>query len=706
MPSQPSRSVLSLAQPMAAPTESIEAIEPIEAAEATEAARPADRACFGMEIERVDAHGMQWEVETTGAIYTIIEEPASPHALDIDMRRTRIELRRKIDPVTNDIRPRLVARLELQTRVGALRVDRSDPQVCVLANDAMELRFHADSLFFVTSTGPSTLRYRYLNLIEGPALRRGGTRSHSRLWTDGQGGSLIALARGRDDMAGPHEDVERSPDLVELGLRPDEQTAHMIFPARPFDLDALYGPDARPFTFFCHGMPQLRAVVDDIDDPARSRLLQHPFGAVAALTVLQLGDPRIVWLSRHPELREHLHLWRRHMPPLLYQTLSLLEPAQIPPLDAIPHHYEAGMPCLSKPELSQLRVCADRLHARGLKLIIGMGCWLIYLPETHEHLVLDWLMSLLREYDIDGFYLDNGAYGNMQQGCWLPTYDFFRRLRTRALDELDKDLYLFHHNSNDAWGGYDHGGLRAIMVDTYMNATLTGEVGPGASIDGPDDDYLRYHTCGYGFTQALAHHKRFSCMTGAISEHEKNRALAQELHGAARAYSLADLARPADDPHGHWQHFLQHYHARKAAHAAGELVPGVAWPPAWYRPIADLHIQTGATWARIEWSTDSDHTDYSVSHMRADAANGIAGCRSGESNWWGREKPSGKRDIYRLTHELVPPEDYTLRSSHAVELVDLEPDTEYRLRIRSANQESGPDEILWGWVGTLRTSAG
>ena len=59
------------------------------------------------------------------------------------------------------------------------------------------------------------------------------------------------------------------------------------------------------------------------------------------------------------------------------------------------------------------------------------------------------------------------------------------------------------------------------MVDTYANASLAGEVGDIAKIDDPRADYLRYYTCGYGFSQVQATHKRFSVLHGALSEQEK-----------------------------------------------------------------------------------------------------------------------------------------------------------------------------------------
>lgn len=71
------------------------------------------------------------------------------------------------------------------------------------------------------------------------------------------------------------------------------------------------------------------------------------------------------------------------------------------------------------------------------------------------------------------------SYGDQSDGAWLPAYEFFRRLRKEVLAALGKELHLVQRNSSDAWSSQEHGQLRGIMMDTYINATLTGEVAPG-----------------------------------------------------------------------------------------------------------------------------------------------------------------------------------------------------------------------------------
>ena len=666
---------------------------------------------FGMQIEHVWQEPDKITVETSGAIY--------------ELTQAGLDMTRKIDPASNSVNPRQVACLKFNSKPGVLEISSADREICVVRSPEVEFRFHSDSLVFLTYVGKASFSYTHINIIDAQWDKH---KEHSnRMWTDGYGGSLHALAQGT---------VSATPQVFTFGKYPRNgtlfdvpyrsQMAHMVFPAKPFDFEALYGSDARPFSVFTYNLGHLRLLAERVEsDP--DFVQDNYFGYAVGMNGFTVEDPRRHWLINNPTLFGYKHLWTRAtFPPgdgqkeavatEFYNIMSRLYPGQQPPLtyDQYINHYGLFI-SLTTVEKLQLAGYVQTLRQHGLKYLLGLGAYLFWLPDSHQDLVIGWLKQLREQVDYDGFYFDSGAYGAANDGPWYATYRFFRRLRK----ELGEDLYIFHHDSTDAWGGRNPPntdtmpGLRAIMVDTYSNASLAGENGDIATIDDPAADYLRYYTGGYGLSQTHAHHKRDTCMTGAISEQEKNRALAENLNGIERigytylANSDNFVAQEL------WQPFLALYLERRNAYLTdlGGFQQDVSWPPDWYRPITDADVTIGAegTSAVVRWSTGDDDTDYSVSWIPKNGTNDLYSSCPG-NNWWGKREYDSdgnvvRRDIYHLKEEIASAVGDPPQTSHVVTLSDLEPDTVYQLRIRSHKQIAGDDAIIWGYVGEFITES-
>jgi hypothetical protein len=649
---------------------------------------------FGMQIEKVWTDGDRAVVETTGAVY--------------DVTQRGVEMTRKIDPATNTVKPRRVAALVFEVPVGSWKVVTIDRRECLLTSPGITLKFHSDGVFFLTNLQAAPFRYTHLNAIARAPWDRQKEPCH-RMWTDGYGGSLHALARGTVS-ATPVETAAHQGG-TEFSLPRDAQMAHMVFPPRSFDFAALYGSDARPFEVATYSVAQMSALVSRIEsDPGFVQ--DHHLGCARSINAFALEDPRRRWLIQHPELFEYEHLWRRAtFPPgekeavatEFYQIMSRLHPGRTPPRSYTQYTTDYSL-FTSLTEIERMRVARDirLLHDHGVKFLLGVGLYLAWLPEPHMGLVIDWLKDLVEAYGVDGFYFDNGAYGDPAAGPWYETYTFIRRLR----QEAGEHLHIFHHNSNDVWGGREPmPGLRAIMVDTYVNAITSGEVGDIAVVDDPAADYLRYFSCGYGFSQAQSHNIRFSRYHGALSEQEKVRVVGAHLNGSQPliyGYTGWDLYMTEV-----WGRYLDFYRQRRQSYLddPARFSPDVAWPPAWFRRIGKVTVTPiiginpdAPLAADVEWVTGGELTDYHVAYFAK---------ISGQEGWWEEEREEGQPDTryWRLRAKIprvVSPPGYA-GSHHLVQLTDLEPGQTYKLRVRCAKQPPGAEKIVWGYAGEFQT---
>ncbi|MBU1930938.1 hypothetical protein KJ972_05570, partial [Candidatus Micrarchaeota archaeon] len=426
---------------------------------------------------------------------------------------------------------------------------------------------------------------------------------------------------------------------TQIVLDPDETMGHMVFPPKPFDFEGLYGANAKPFVHFLGNMP-MQAY---IDDPTEfDELSENGFGTV------------MVWNN----------IYTNSFRPVLMEN------------------NEFGYVVDSEIESTFISFI-NQAHQKGFKVISYLfspdapNAW-IY-PQGHPQagkrqdpsITLTWMNEFQTQYDLDGWYFDNGNTGNL-----IQDYLFFKRVR----EDIGDNGIIYHHDSLDVWDPwFEYSGLRAIMINAYVNHTLTGETGPIAEINGPNDPYLRFYTSGYGLSQAYGSLKRLTIKKLAISEAEKNRVMAQNLNGAERKFTSDWI-----------DYFKPYYDIRKAAYLSGQFNPDVDWPinpnNGWFREIQNENTEflTGTS-IKISWTT-SEPTDSDVSYT----SNGV---------FWetDKDRPSGPDE--RIIHN-----EKTL--NHEISITGLKETTLYDIRIRSSNKENAPNEIIWGTTIQLMTEQG
>jgi hypothetical protein len=378
-----------------------------------------------------------------------------------------------------------------------------------------------------------------------------------------------------------------SDDVTTITVQPGGIVAHMVFPPRAFDFDALYGEGRRPFRRLIgnkgDGYDQLRTFATGVAEDQTSE------------------DP-------NADLRETLILWNH-----LYENHSYCGSEKCRPFPRpLPEGY-----VFTHPE--EIKEAVFLLHNAALpyKLIAYMTMSENSMrdrpgfPQWHTvEETLEWIEQFGNEYELDGYYLDYAGYGDIFADNWFATYRFIRGLRHLVGD----DGLIRHHNSVDVWGA--HSGLRAVMVDAYSTVQLAGEsfnslhgrnpdAVDTAVIDHPDENYLRFFTSGYGLSQAIADHVMVNRRTGALSRDEKLRVLLQNVNGVAE--TLQGDTRAI-------------YAARKDAWNRGEAPP-IEWPPAWYSRMFDGEIAIELTNAdrtlSVSWTTP-EPTNSSVAFSDAD----------------------------------------------------------------------------------------
>lgn len=583
-----------------------------------------------MRIESVKPDGNGITVTTTGATYVLSGRG--------------IELIRRVDPKTNTINPRLVARISFASDLGELRIESQSPEGATVASAAATFRFNPDSLFFVDAKAPLT--FTFANLIKDAPWNK--NLPLDRMWTDGYGGSLHASVLGKP------KPVSRTADDTTIALSAGDRMAFMVYPTRLYDFESLYGRNARPHVHFLTQDYMHTLTSEQGIEP----YVRHGFGLFT--------------------------LWKIYDYPGEDQSQPVL-------LADGDMGYRVRDP-------AALKRFVDFVHARGFKVVPYFVFhrnpkWRY--PAGHPKagqfpdikLTLAWMRRFQKEHHFDGWYIDGAETGD-----FMTDYDFMREVRR---DVGEKGI-IYYHNSIDPWGYNVHrehrfAGLRAIFLDTYANYTLSGEMGDLATVHTPNDPYYRFYTGGYGFSQAYAAHKRKSFMDIAISEAENDRVIGENLNGTQRTRERE--WRPT------WMNqFKPAFDRRRQEYLSGRFDPDVTVPidPArgWFRTPLNLEVKpVGSTAVKITWQTP-EPADHEVAYT----SNGI---------WWPRlEAEAEPRPTKGGVKPVWPPpglktgpdgavKDVSLTRQHSVTISDLNPKTEYKFRIKSSNRKRVPDEIIW-----------
>jgi hypothetical protein len=568
---------------------------------------------FGMTLESAAGGPDKAVVTTTGAIYVV--------------RRRGLGMWRRIDPATNTIHPRLVAVLEFEDDIGPIVVDASAADSVALRSSKVELTFQTDSMFFLKALAP--ISYRHLNLIAMAPWNKGV--GLNRIWTDGYGGSLHAGISGAAVVRGA------TTDSTAFTLNNGDVTAHMAFPPKRFDFEALYGRNARPHAHFVYGA---RAIEQLLKPDAMRPFIEDEFGVFVLFAQIYPN-------AEAPE-------YDRQRDRIFYR---------IDPRCA-----------------ASLKRFVDAAHAQAFKVITYLsypaGPRWDYPdgPRKGRHQDVSVTLQSMREFqaehNLDGWYFDNANVGELS-----ADYEFIRQVRR---DVGDRGV-IYHHDSVDVWDKWlQYSGLRAIMVDAYVNYTLTGETGPPAQVDHPNEEYMRFFSSGYGLHQAFGSHKRVSLMNLAMSEGEKLRLMGQNLNGSERTRSAAWI-----------EYFKPAFERRRREYLSGQFQADVDWPldpdSSWRREPKEIRVESvSSDCVRIRWETDMP-ANSEVSYTTT----GV---------WWPHtysRHPTGPDGRVR---------DDRMKTIHLLELGGLKA-ANYEFKIRSSNGKRGVEEIVWGFVGGFTIAA-
>ncbi|RMD66215.1 fibronectin type III domain-containing protein, partial [Candidatus Pacearchaeota archaeon] len=526
-------------------------------------------------------------------------------------------------------------------------------------SDEASFEFYPDSFFIITAK--QEISYTHENLISSPPWSRTGERNTDRMWTDGFGGSLHAWLNG--DVATPSSDASST----SLELQPNARMGHMVFPPKPFDFEGLYGENARPFVIFRYTPAQLESLINNAET-----YKNDGFGVVVLWNYFY--EPPCY--NPPPDGQHPCYNDTTSSPEMFFPKQLDKSTSPWVPYDGI-FGYEYKDPDLIKNFVRDA-------HRHGFK-VLGYFSSPEFDPElsaprhngyariSHQSIndTLAFMRAFQREYNLDGWYLDNAQISRDLN----LTYNFVKQVRK----DIGDDGILYHHNSLDPWDGFDqvngvgnYNGLRAVMIDAYVNYNLAGETGEIAEIDSPNDPYFRFYTSGYGITQTYSAHILATNKRSSMSVDEVNRLMAQNLHGVQRNRLSSWL-----------NYFKPFYDEQKEKYLDGTLSFAPDWPidsQGWFRSPTNVQItKLSPTEVQISWETDSV-SDGNVTYT----SNGA---------WWPPRGPDGSVRNDTLTTE------------HFVNISGLDPGTEYEFRIRSSNRAANvKDEIIWGYVGSFKIS--
>lgn len=589
---------------------------------------------YGMEILSVSSASQNITVTITGAKYVL-----SP---------TGMELWRRIDPATNTVNPKKVAALSFNSNLGQLEIISADSRSVKISTQKIDFEFMQDSMFFLTAK--SSLNYDHRNLILG-ALWNKGTQT-DRIWTDGYGGSLHAKIAG-------NMTATNTTDSTTFSMQSGDKIGHMVFPPKKFDFEGLYGQNAKPFVFFTNA-----ANLSSINSSKLLDLKNQGFGAIMIWNTIYdiTGHNSFCTLSTGKEEDSEPYC------PVQLSGNIIGKPGT------------TIMGYKLKENLKeQVKQVIGLAHQNGMKVIPYLHApratvWKN--PANNNNLqdfntTLEWMRAFQREYNFDGWYFDNAAAGSTQ-----ANYDFIKQAR----QDVGDNGILFHHDSVDVWdwaaspGNATYSGLRAIMVNAYVNYTLTGETGEMAKLyGGPNDTYLRFFSSGYGLSQAFGMHKIRSFGDVLLRENEKDRVMAQNLNTADSHYY--DNA---------WRtHFKPFYDMRKNEFNSANFDPDVSWPlnqnTDWYKTMA-VQFEINGSNTVFSWSTPEQ-----TSAEIAITSNGSFGYGNGP-------------DVLLI--------DDSLAAQHSIPVTNLKPDTFYQFRVISSNKKTGAAETVWYANGNFTSGAG
>jgi hypothetical protein len=591
---------------------------------------------YGMEVNSVSIASGVVTVITTGATYVL--------------STTGMDMYRRIDPNTNDIdtsnsgKGRWVAELDFSTDIGSLSIEAYDSNRAIIESTKATFDFQSDSFFFITAK--SSFRVKHTSLItDAPwnAPLEVNDRDLDRMWTDGYGGSLLAHVSEDTNGLVYAEDV----NYTDVNLSTGDQTAHMVFPPKLYDFNDLYGANSRPFVDFTYN----KYFMDDLmESGGMDTYINNGFGVFLLWNKIYGDDPNKC--APYPEA-----------------------------LDSDPNilGYSVAEP-------NYIKSFVSAAHANDFKVIT-------YLVNPSNPtwngqdiaVTLQFMREFQEEYDFDGWFFDNADTGDL-----IDDYDFMRQVRT----DIGDSNIIHHHDSVDVWsmtgGHYYTGrtGLRAIMIDAYVNYIFTGETGTIAEVDSPNDPYLRFYTSGYGMSQAYGNHIMLSSGKTAIVHAEKNRVMGQNLNGFQRvAEYLSNLS---------WlTTFKPAYDIRKTEYAdANTFDPDVDWPLdgnssdpnlSWFKTPTDVNVtDVNSNSATITWTTNAvsdSNVAYTSNGAWRDSYDGVS--------------PNGPDGTVS---------DSNMVTSHSITLTGLDSSTPYEFRIRSNNGDANiPGEIIWGYVGDFTT---
>ncbi|MHC4526916.1 MAG: LamG-like jellyroll fold domain-containing protein [Planctomycetota bacterium] len=600
---------------------------------------------YGMEIVSVSGDSSEVTVKTNGAKYVLTP--------------TDMNMYCRIDVNTNttfaDGNERLVARLEFGSNIGSLSIDWYDDCKAVIESTKATFEFESDSLFFITAK--DSFSYDHNSIIANPVWNAPldpndwEVDANDRMWTDGYGGSLHAKVSGSPGATATVNDV----NSTTISMSSGDKTAHMVYPPKTFDFEGLYGESARPFINFMYQDWRMDQFVDgtvDVND-----YIDNDFGVF------------LIWNYMYTN---------QHYPVLLDSNImgyDVNETWESSVTDFIDFAHDKGFKVisyLSTPSSSRWKYPSGHPKA-GQRQEISV--------------TVDWMKSFQEEYDLDGWYFDNGDAGG-----FLDDYEFMRQVRT----DIGANGIIHHHDSVDVWDEWlkkyppgemwDYRGLRAIMVNVYVSYTFTGETGTIARVDEPNDQYFRFFSCGYGMSQAYGSALRKSDRTLAISEEEKVRVMGENLNGTD---SIAEVFSNKSC----WQNvFKKAYDVRKAEYlndANVPFVPDVNWPidgsTGWFRTATNVTWDVNDTNVEVSWTTPDVNSDSEVAYTNHQVWDKCY-------TWSRADGPDGVvSDSNVVTNHTVP-----------IPFASLVAGDPYEFRISSNNGDSNiPGEIIWGNLGSF-----
>ncbi|MBN1392762.1 MAG: right-handed parallel beta-helix repeat-containing protein [Sedimentisphaerales bacterium] len=582
---------------------------------------------FDMEVESVTGDSNEVTVITTGATYVLTQ--------------TGMDMYRRIDPNTNDYddandgKGRQVAELSFDSNIGPLDIEVNRAGLAVIQSDKATFEFYSDSFFTITAKEEFT--YTHVNLITNApwnAPLNPEQRELDRIWTDGYGGSLHAVM-SETTVPDLNSNSENS---TTMDISTGDTMAHMVYPTKKFDLEGFYGVNSRP---------HVRA--------------NAYIGAGAA--------------ARNPI---NLQKWKDDGYGVIFLTNYIYSNSYKPELlESNPDilGYNVKSP-------NDLKSFVELAHEYDYKVITYLwwhwNYW-IY-PDGHpnetEHqdmeVTLQWMREFQKEYGLDGWFIDSSKTGYEL----INNYHFFRQLRT----DVGNEGIIYHHDSIDVWDDWRvYSGLRAIMLNAYVNYQCTGEseTGTMAEINSPNDAYLRFYASGYGMSQAYSSTIRLSSGCSAITEKEKKRVMGENLHGT-------DVFRTEPDINN-WPNFYKPaYDKRKNSYNDPNISfdPDVDWPidpeTGWFRNAEDVNVQFADGNVVIYWTTDSNADSYVY--------------YTSDGKWWVGDYNEVFANIVGSSEKVM---------DHSVTINGLEPSF-YEFRIMSSNGEPNVvKEVIWSYMSSF-----